>query len=317
MSKQTKISYIIVTWNNEDIIQECLDSLLQFCGDYENEIIVVDNDSKDRTCEVIKKKYGENILLIETENNNGFSKANNIGLELATGEYVFFINPDVVFIENIVTPMLDILKKEKEIGIVCPRLVYKDLSYQVSTCNFPSVSKLIWDDLHLFSLLPDEKRMKYAQAQYKKNSNRYVDWSYGAAHFCRKIDVDAVGGYPEGYFMYGEDTEFCMQFLNKLEKKTFYLGDIKLIHIGGYSEKQVVNSRKVVYGTRAAMYFVKKYYGKSHMQCYRWLLFFVSYCKYLVYTVKYLLNHQTKNCNGKTKWKASWQTAVNYKGEQN
>ena len=117
--------------------------------------------------------------------------------------------------------------------------------------------------------------------------------------------------------MYGEDTEICMMFLDKLQKKTFYLGSSKLIHIGGYSEKQVLNSRKIVFGTRAAMYFVNKYYGDFHLIGYRILLFVISFMKYLLYSVKYLLKSETKNLNGKTKWKASWQTVLNYNGEQN
>lgn len=317
MIKKTKISHIIVTWNNEEIIEECIDSLMVYCDKYENEIIVVDNDSKDRTCEVIKYKYGEKVNLIETGYNNGFSKANNIGLQYASGEYIFFVNPDVIFIEDIITPMIKVLNDKEEVGVVSPCLLYKDMSYQVSTCNFPSASKVVWDDMHFYKFLSEEKKAKYAQAQYKKTNNRYVDWSYGAAHFCKKTDMDKVGAYPEGYFMYGEDTEFCMMFLDKINKKTYYLGDAKLIHLGGYSEKQVLNSKKIVYGTRAAMYFVNKYYGKNRLLRYRVVLFLVSYIKYLIFSVKCLVNSETKNLNGKNKWKASWQTVCKYNGEQN
>lgn len=317
MSSKIKISHIIVTWNNEEIICECIDSLFKYCSKYDNEIIIVDNDSKDKTCEVISQKYGNKVILIDTGVNNGFSKGNNIGLQQATGEYVFFVNPDVIFIEDILTPMLEVFKEKSDVGVVSPCLLYEDLSYQVSTCNFPSVSKLIWDDLHLFRLLSKEKQKKYAQAQYKKAGNRYVDWSYGAAHLCKKSDMDRIGAYPEGYFMYGEDTEFCMLFLHHINKKTYYNGKAKLIHIGGYSEKQVINSKKIVYGTRAAMYFVNKYYGKAQLKQYRVLLYLISFMKYLIYSMKTLVQANTKNNNGKIKWKASCKTVRTYKGEQN
>lgn len=317
MNRQIKISHIIVTWNNEEIIEQCIDSLMEYCKDYENEIIVVDNDSKDNTCEVIRRKYGNKVILVDTGVNYGFSKGNNIGLEKATGDYIFFVNPDVIFIEDIITPMLKVFEEREDVGLVSPGLVYEDLSYQVSTCNFPSVKKIIWDDFHLYKVLPEEKQMKYAQAQYKKTTDRYVDWSYGAAHLCKKEDMDRIGAYPEGYFMYGEDTEICMMFLDKLQKKTFYLGSTKLIHIGGYSEKQVLNSRKIIFGTRAAMYFVNKYYGAGQLKGYRILLFMISFIKYILYSLKCLMDPETKNQNGKTKWKASWKTVLNYNGEQN
>ena len=311
-----QVSYIIVTWNNADIITDCIDSLLQF-SKVENQIIVVDNDSKDATCSVIKDKYGEDVILIETGENLGFSKANNLGLAKATGDYIFFINPDVVFIEDIVSPMLQVLDTCPDVGIVSPMLIYPDRSYQVSTCNFPSAQKVFWDDLHFYKLLPADRRLKLAQAQCRCGGNRFVDWTYGAAHLCRADDVRSIGGYPQGYFMYGEDTEFCMAFLHELGLKNYYLGSSKLIHLGGYSEKQVVNSKKIIYGTNAAMYFVNKYYGKASLVRYRIILAFASLLKYLVAWLKCLLHNTQKNRNSKVKWGASFMTVLRYRGEQN
>lgn len=311
-----KITFIIITWNNAEIIRECIDTLIEF-SKFENEIIIVDNASKDTTCDVLKL-YGDKIKLIESQENLGFSKANNLALQNATGDFIFYVNPDVIFIEDVLTPMVDLLENNQDIGVVSPKLLYKDYSYQVSTCNFPSATKLLWDDCHLYKLLSKKKKMKYAQAQWRGSENRFVDWTYGAAHLCRKSDVLAVGGYPEGYFMYGEDTEFCMYFLDKLNKKTYYLGECSLIHLGGYSEKQVVNSKKIVYGTNAAMYFVNKYYGKGSLFRYRFILFCVSYLKYIAYSFQYLFKHSQKNLNGKVKWKASWKTVLKYdKGKIN
>lgn len=311
VDKKKRISHIIVTWNNESIIEECIDTLMNF-SNFENEIIIVDNNSSDDTCKVIKRKYNKKIILLEMNTNLGFSMANNVGLMHSTGEYVFFVNPDVIFIEDILTRMVAILEQNSDVGIVSPQLLYKDMSYQVSSCNFPSASKVFWDDMHAYILLNDEKKKLYAQAQYKVADTRFVDWTYGAAQLCRRDDVIAIGGFPEGYFMYGEDTEFCMIMLSQLQKKTLYYGQCKLIHLGGYSEKQVLNSKKIVYGTKAAMRFVDKYYGKMALIRYRCMLFVSSFIKYLWYVIKSVLCNQQKNINGKVKWKASWRTVLKY-----
>ena len=224
-----KISFLIVTWNNADIIEECIDSLFAF-SPWENEVIVVDNASSDNTCQVIREHFGDQVKLIDAGENLGFSKANNLALEHATGDYIFYTNPDVVFIEDIVTPMIRVLEQDPTIGVVSPMLLYRDLSYQVSTCNYPSVSKLVWDDMHLYKLLSKDQQAKYAQAQYREGGDRFVDWAYGAAQLCRTEDVRAVGGYPSEFFMYGEDSAFCMSMLDKLNKKVFYLGSAKLRH---------------------------------------------------------------------------------------
>ena len=309
-----KVSFLIVTWNNADIIAECIDSLFTF-SPCDNEVIVVDNHSSDNTCEVIRQQYGNKVNLIESGENLGFSKANNLALSHAAGDYIFYTNPDVVFIEDVVTPMIQVLDEHSEIGVVSPMLLYRDLSYQVSTCNFPCPAKVFWDDMHFYKLLPEDQQRKRAQAQYQKPGNRFVDWTYGAAQLCRREDVIAVGGYPQEYFMYGEDTAFCMSMLDKRGKKTYYLGASRLIHLGGYSEHQVLNSRKPMLVAKANMHFVKKYYGKASLFRYRVVLFIASIFKHAVFSVKYLIKKTQANLNGKTKWGTTWKTVLSWQGE--
>ncbi len=310
-----KVSYIIVTWNNADIIKKCIDSLFEH-SNVENEVIIVDNASTDDTCDVIKDNY-KNVRLIETGENLGFSKANNIGLEHASSKYVFFINPDVIFVEDIITPMLEVLKNDDNVGIVSPRLVYEDRSYQTSICNWPSAKKLLWTDCFLYKCMPKDRIKHVAQAKYVGTDNFFVDWTYGAAHLCRYKDVVKIGGYPAGYFMYGEDTEFCMMFLDKLGKKNYYMGQCELIHLGGYSEKQVLNSKKVEYGTNAAMYFVNKYYGRWALFRYRILLLMISIVRYIYFWIKCNFNSSQNNINKKMRWKTSVKATLSYDGRIN
>lgn len=316
LSIKKKISFLIVTWNNADIIAECIDTLLAY-SPFENEVIVVDNDSTDGTAEGIRNRYGSKVKLIEAGENLGFSKANNLALEHATGDYIFYTNPDVVFIEDVATPMVAVLDTQPEVGIVSPMLLYRDLSYQVSTCNYPCAIKVFWDDMQLYTLLPERLQAKYAQAQYRKGGNRFVDWTYGAAQLCRAEDVKAIGGYPDEYFMYGEDAAFCMAMLDKRGKKTWYLGASRLIHLGGYSEAKVLNSRKPMLVAKANLYFVKKYYGNARLLSYRIMLFLAAGLKHLVFCIKCLFSKTQKNLNGRTKWGVTWKTVLRWRGELN
>lgn len=309
-----KISYLIVTWNNADIIGECIDTLFAHSA-WKNEVIVVDNASSDGTAQAIRERYGDKVIVVDAGGNIGFSKANNLALEYATGDYIFFTNPDVVFIEDVVTPMKKVLDEQPDVGIVSPMLLYRDLSYQVSTCNYPGAAKVFWDDMQMYRLLPEHLKAKYAQAQYRKGGNRFVDWTYGAAQLCRAEDVRAVGGYPDEYFMYGEDAAFCMAMLSALGKKTYYLGDARLIHLGGYSEAKVLNSRKPLYVTRANLYFVRKYYGEARLLGYRIMLFAAALLKHMIFSVKCLLSKEQKNINGKVKWSTTWKTVLRWRGE--
>ena len=309
-----KISYLIVTWNNADIIGECIDSLFEF-SPFDNEVIVVDNRSSDDTCKVVRERYGDKVKLIDAGDNLGFSKANNLALEHATGEYIFYTNPDVVFIEDITTPMVEYLDNNPQVGIVSPQLLYRDLSYQVSTCNYPSASKVFWDDMQFYKLLSQKGRAKRAQAQYRKGGDRFVDWTYGALQLCRTEDVKAIGGYPDSYFMYGEDADFCMTMLRTLNKKTFYLGSSQIIHLGGYSESKVLNSRKPMVVTKTGLYFVKKYQSAANLLFYKYFLFNAALMKHIIFSIKCLFSKAQKNLNGKTKWGTTWKTILTWRGE--
>lgn len=307
--KKNKVSIIIVTWNVENIIEKCLESLFKY-ADLDNEIIIVDNASSDNTCAIIKNRFNDQVKLIELQENIGFSKANNVGVNVCSGEYVFFLNPDVIFIQPIMKEMKRILDNENEIGIVSPKLLNIDKSLQISYGNFPSLKSIIYNEFKLGALLSKKYKRIYYQAKVREDVERYVDWTYGAAHFCKYEDVKKIGLYPDSYFMYGEDTEICMKFLKVLGKKVYYMPKLELIHIGGYSEKQVVNSKKVIYVTNAQLYFLKKYFGESKMQLARALLIINRCIKIVIVSFISLFSNSQVLKNKKYKFKVQIKTLL-------
>lgn len=314
--KKIDVSVIVVTWNVEDIIEDCLNSLFKYTN-LNCEVIIVDNSSIDDTCKIIKSKYANKVTLIESSENLGFSKANNVALEQANGEYIFYMNPDVIFIEDILGRMIELLERHPNIGIVSPRLLNADKSLQISYSNFPSVKKVLFDDFKLGIFLSNDLKMKYYQTKVQSNQERYVDWTHGAAHLCRREDIDKINGYPDSYFMYGEDTEFCMIFLEQLSKQVYYAADCRLIHLGGYSEKQVLNSKKIIYGTNASLYFVRKYYGNIQMMLMRWLLFINYSIKFFLMNIRCLFSSNDKNLYKREKFKVAGKTVLHYKNQVN
>lgn len=104
------LSVIIVTWNSEKFIQNCLDSIFVSGGDLRHEIIVVDNDSSDKTAKIIQEFYPK-VNLIANKENLGYAKANNQGIEESQGEYVLLLNPDTQFLENSMTLMYEFMEE--------------------------------------------------------------------------------------------------------------------------------------------------------------------------------------------------------------
>ena len=103
------LSVIIVNYNTINLLKKCVDSVKETFP--EGEIIVVDNASGDGSREEIPKMGIKYVLL---EENAGFSKANNIGLEQAMGENILFLNPDTVVHEHTLKRCLEFLKANKE-----------------------------------------------------------------------------------------------------------------------------------------------------------------------------------------------------------
>ena len=107
-------TYIIVTWNNEKEIEDCLSTVSRY-SPKNSKVIVVDNNSNDRTVQIIKEKFPETEL-IESKENLGFAAANNLALENVSSEYICYLNPDVILTEDFLLRQLKYLKTKAKLG---------------------------------------------------------------------------------------------------------------------------------------------------------------------------------------------------------
>jgi O-antigen biosynthesis protein len=94
-----KISIIIVNYNVQYFLEQCLLSVFNACKGMDAEVFVVDNNSQDGSVEMVKERFAE-VKLIANTDNKGFSAANNQAIRLANGEYILLLNPDTVVEED-------------------------------------------------------------------------------------------------------------------------------------------------------------------------------------------------------------------------
>lgn len=261
MSKLNTLTYIIVTWNNENEIEDCLKTI-QHYSPRDSKIIVVDNKSSDETISIIKAKFST-VQLIESQENLGFAGANNLALEYVTTEYLCYINPDVILTEDIITPAIHKLSSDPSVGLVASSLKNSDGTHQPSCFNFSSPLSMFSEVLHLGRLVPNKLRKKYFLNYYLPEEDFYPDWVIGAEMVLRTQDAKEIGGFSTDYFMYTEDMDICKKLRIQLNKSIFYMASSSLIHIGGASESQNVNyskQQKLYENTRA---FVRKFDGEK------------------------------------------------------
>ena len=117
-----KLSIIIVNYNVKYFIEQCLHSVYKALKDIDAEIIVVDNNSVDGSCTVIKEKF-PNVKLIENKINLGFSKANNQAILASKGKYVLLLNPDTVVQEDTFAKCISFMDEHPEGGALGVKMI--------------------------------------------------------------------------------------------------------------------------------------------------------------------------------------------------
>ena len=256
------VSFIIVTWNNENEIEKCLDTLKQYTK-VPYKVIIVDNLSKDHTCDIISKRYPE-VQLIRSKENLGFAKGNNLALCIVSTPYLCFINPDVILTEDITGPALRILDSNKSIGLVTNKLYNADGSDQATVGRFTDYISILVSVGHLNYFLPNGLRKSFCPEHYKITSGHfYPDWVIGAEMFMRTSDAKKIGGFSTDYYMYMEDMDICWKVRHHLNKRVYYNADVSMIHLGGMSEKQNRNYSKQEKLYINTFLFCKKFYGQK------------------------------------------------------
>lgn len=228
---EVKVSIVIVNYNVKDLILTCIRSLYQFCGSAGDlEIIVIDNQSIDGSCQAIRTEF-PGVILIENSENEGFPKANNQGFSIAKGDYIFMLNPDTEFQENSIEKLRQFLEDNKTVGIVAPGLLNTDGSHQSSVWRYPSLFSIFCEFHYLTSLL---KRKNYLDKDFTKQFE--AESFSGAAIFFRKSVLDEIGNLDETMFWI-EDVEFCFRAVQN-GIKCVYFPETKIIHHIGQSAKK-------------------------------------------------------------------------------
>lgn len=231
INKLPIVSVVIVSYRIPVLLKQALASLYKYNNSKIFEVIVVDNASNDETTEIILNEFTD-VKLIINKVNVGFPAANNQGFSIASGKYIFMLNPDTEFISPLIDNLLYYLEKNTSIDLLAPKLLNTDKSHQISTWRFPNIKSVTLDLLNLNFLNGGH----YYNDKILQNQSFEAESMSGAALFFRKECLIATKGLDETMFWI-EDVEFCFR-LNQLGFKSMYLHDLELIHHSGQSAKK-------------------------------------------------------------------------------
>lgn len=217
------VSIIIVNYNTEILLKDCLSSVIDKTTDIKYEIIVVDNDSRKGSLDSLIDLFPD-VRFKLLSKNLGFGMANNIAAELAQGKYLFFLNPDTILVNNAIKLFFDYMEVNPDVAICGGNLLKEDLT---PASSFYNIDFMLFEYKIIFNI---KRLVGFNYTDQIKNIRVIV----GADFFIRKDIFVQLKGFDPMFFMYFEEVELCDR-VRSLNKKIVSIPQAQIIHLQGQS----------------------------------------------------------------------------------
>lgn len=234
------LSIVIVSWNTRELLSDCLESVyrsLASTPELTAEVYVADNASSDGSPELVRERFSH-VKLIETGENLGFAKANNIALKQASGTYWLLLNSDTLVPDGALAGLAAALEAHPDAAVAGPTLLNGNGSLQVSWARFPGLRSELSGALDRSQAPESIEEMGRSDVRHSLAAFA-CDWVGGAAFLVRaSMARGPLFGLDEAFFMYAEETEWCLRFA-RAGYKTIFVPSVEVVHLGGGSSRAV------------------------------------------------------------------------------
>jgi GT2 family glycosyltransferase len=261
-----QLSVIILNYNVRFFLEQCVLSVQKAIANLDAEIIVVDNNSSDDSCQMMQLRF-PNIKCIQNKENVGFPKGNNIAVAQAKGDYICILNPDTVLAEDTFTKIFDFVTSSAvempnlKLGIIgCKLIDGRGNFLPESKRGIPTPFVAFTKIFGLYKI--SDIFGKYYAQHLKENKNGKVAILVGAFMFLKRDLYLQVGGFDENCFMYSDDIDLSYQIL-KLGYDNYYYANTTVIHYKGESTLKDDLYRKRF--QEAMQFFYAKHFKKSRL----------------------------------------------------
>jgi GT2 family glycosyltransferase len=285
------LSVIIVNWNVRDLLRNCLQSLVDSDpAGLTTEIIVVDSASTDNSPQMVRQEFPQ-VRLVTSDQNLGYARGNNLGIQAALGRYLLMLNPDTVVEPAALSQLVDLMDARPLVGAVGPQLCWPDGTVQSSRRRFPTLGSLFWESTLLGQWFPNNRFIRrYHKLDEPVDHLQQVDWIVGAAILIRRETWQQVGPLDETFFMYFEETDWCYRCV-EAGWEIYYLPAAKVTHYEGKSSEQVTAQRTIRF-QRSKLRYTQKYFGSGWAVTLRLFLWTTYVVQWAEETAKWLVGHR-------------------------
>jgi GT2 family glycosyltransferase len=230
------VSILVISYNTREMTLACLRSLFEAPGTPGQQVIVLDNASSDGSADAIEAEFGGRLELLRLTNNIGFAAGNNRAARRATGEWLLLLNPDTVVLDDAVGRLLSFAESHPDAGIYGGKTLFADGSLNPKSC---------WMRVTPWSVLCQAiglARFRYSRLFNPEQPDAWrggrpvrVDIVSGCFLLIRRSLWEALGGFDESFFMYGEEADLCLR-AKRHGAAPVVTEDAVIIHYGGASE---------------------------------------------------------------------------------
>jgi len=233
--QKIKLSIIIASWNVQELLQQCLESIFNNQPAFSFEVIVVDNASKDQSVGLVMNQFPQ-VRLITNQKNLGFARANNQAVKIAQGDFILLLNPDTVILAGTLDKTVNYLEQNKEIGVLGCQLLNPDKTLQPSLRRLPTLGSQLLILLKLHRLFPKLKSLRnYFATDLDYSKVQEAGQVMGAFMLIRKKLIDKLGLFDERFYLWFEEVDLCKRVKDDGQWKVIYYPEAAVIHYGGQS----------------------------------------------------------------------------------
>jgi GT2 family glycosyltransferase len=258
VSDVPELSVVIPSWNTRELLRACLASI-ERAPKPSTEVIVVDNASHDGSADMVEADFPE-VRLRRNDENEGFARGCNQGMDLARGRWILLLNADTEILDDGLERQVRFLEEHPEHGAVAPRLVSPDGSTQRTCMRFPGWWTPLFFATPLERWFPRSREMRrYFMLDWDQESERDVDQPPAAALLLRREVIERVGGFDERLWLFFNDVDLSRRMADA-GWRTRYLADARVLHHVGESTKQF--GTRVVEWQRNRLWYYEKHMGR-------------------------------------------------------
>lgn len=252
------LSIVIVSFNTVDITRDCLRSVFVNLGDLCAQVIVVDNDSRDGSADMIASEFPL-VELIRNSENRGFAAANNQGFERCAGEFILLLNSDTVVLGDVLVKSVAYMREHSSVGVFGCRVLNPDRTMQPTCFMVPSLLNLSLMTLGLSKFRWPRFFGRMKMLDWHRDTEREVQVVTGCYMMVRRSAMSEVGWLDDSFFFCGEETDWCVRF-RKAGWKIVFSPVGEIIHIGNASGRRF-EARRDLMLTEGIVRFHRKHYG--------------------------------------------------------